>query len=91
MTVVFTSAGRYVAVVTALPVQASTVCACGSTEHKTHRTRHRKGHRTGQITRLIAAYWGEDGLTGVVGINASDGLGGYRQRLHARNLEPFPV
>jgi hypothetical protein len=39
---------------------------------------------TGQITRLIAAYWDADGLTGVVGINASDGLAGYRQRLDGR-------
>lgn len=44
---------------------------------------------TGQITRLVAAYWDEDGLAGVVGINASDGLAGYRQRLHEQNLEPF--
>jgi hypothetical protein len=44
---------------------------------------------TGQITRLVAAYWDEDGLAGVVGINASDGLAGYRQQLHERNLEPF--
>jgi len=44
---------------------------------------------TGQITRLVAAYWDEGGLAGVVGINASDGLAGYRRRLHERNLEPF--
>ncbi len=39
---------------------------------------------TGQITRLIAAYWDSTGLTGVVGINATDGLASYRKQLHAR-------
>lgn len=40
---------------------------------------------TGHITRLIAAYWDSTGLTGVVGINATDGLADYRRQLHARN------
>ena len=39
---------------------------------------------TGQITRLIAAYWDSTGLTGVVGINATDGLADYRRQLRAR-------
>jgi drug/metabolite transporter (DMT)-like permease/thioredoxin reductase len=39
---------------------------------------------TGQITRLIAAYWDSTGLTGVVGINATDGLAAYRRQLDAR-------
>lgn len=39
---------------------------------------------TGQITRLIAAYWDSTGLTGVVGINATDGLANYRKQLRAR-------
>lgn len=41
---------------------------------------------TGQITRLIAAYWDGTGLTGVVGINATDALTGYRAQLHARSV-----
>gem|GEM_PF-86713 len=39
---------------------------------------------TGQITRLIAAYWDSTGLTGVVGINATDGLAAYRRQLDTR-------
>ncbi len=39
---------------------------------------------TGQITRLIAAYWDADGLTGVIGINAGEGLTAYRRQLHSR-------
>ena len=39
---------------------------------------------TGQITRLIAAYWDSNGLTGVVGINATDGLASYRKQLRRR-------
>ena len=39
---------------------------------------------TGQITRLIAAYWDANGLTGVVGVNATDGLANYRKQLHRR-------
>jgi hypothetical protein len=39
---------------------------------------------TGQITRLIAAYWDSTRLTGVVGINATDGLAAYRRQLDAR-------
>jgi len=41
---------------------------------------------TGQIVRLIAAYWDTDGLTGVVGINAGEGLAAYRRQLRARRL-----
>jgi hypothetical protein len=46
---------------------------------------------TGQITRLIAAYWDADGLTGVVGINAGDGLAAYRNQLRMRRLSPSAV
>jgi thioredoxin reductase len=46
---------------------------------------------TGQITRLIAAYWDADGLTGVVGINAGEGLTAYRRQLRSRRLSASAV
>jgi len=46
---------------------------------------------TGQITRLIAAYWDADGLTGVVGINAGEGLAAYRRQLRIRRLSASAV
>ena len=46
---------------------------------------------TGQIVRLIAAYWDADGLTGVVGINAGEGLAAYRTQLRLRRRSTASV
>ena len=39
----------------------------------------------GCISRLIAALWDHNGLAGVIGVNASDSLAGYRQQLGLRS------